>query len=135
MLLWNIFCLFLNRIYFIFSCLGKQSIIGKSSKRFEKNLRKNARRNQLLQHRKKKREQVLAQKRNLGGFFSAPILICVIPLQNDIDIKDIVFVVTNMDETANVATSSNGIIHIRYTVDEGICFLILLYSLNNKFIH
>ncbi|KYM82080.1 Pre-rRNA-processing protein TSR1 like protein [Atta colombica] len=91
---------------------SKQSIIGKSSKRFEKNLRKNARRNQLLQHRKKKREQVLAQKRNLGGFFSAPILICVIPLQNDIDIKDIVSVVTNMDETANVATSSNGIIHI-----------------------
>ncbi|XP_024882748.1 pre-rRNA-processing protein TSR1 homolog [Temnothorax curvispinosus] len=91
---------------------GKQNVIGKSSKRFEKNLRKDERRNQLLQLRRKKREQVLAQKRNLGGFFSAPILICVIPLQSDVDIKNIVSAVTNMAETANVATSPNGIIHI-----------------------
>lgn len=93
------------------------------SKRFEKNLRKDARRNQLLQHRKKKREQVMAQKRNLGGFSSAPILICVIPLQNNTDIKNIISIVTDMDETANVATSSNGITHIRYTMDEGTYFL------------
>lgn len=92
---------------------GKQNITGKSSKCLEKNLRKDARRNQLLQYRKKKREQVLAQKRNLGGFSSAPILICVIPLQSNTDIKNIVSVVSSMDDkAANVATSPSGITHI-----------------------
>ncbi|XP_025073225.1 pre-rRNA-processing protein TSR1 homolog isoform X2 [Pogonomyrmex barbatus] len=90
----------------------KQNIIGKSSKRFEKNLGKDARRNQLLQHRKKKREQILAQKRNFGGFFTAPILICIIPLQNNIDLKSILSIITGMDEDANIATSPSGIIHV-----------------------
>lgn len=96
------------------SCIGKQNVVGKSSKRFEKNLRKDARRNQLLQYRKKKREQVFAQKRNLGGSSSAPVLICIISLHSDTDVKDIVSVVTSMDETVDVATSPNGIIHIKY---------------------
>ncbi|XP_071576772.1 pre-rRNA-processing protein TSR1 homolog [Temnothorax nylanderi] len=64
----------------------KQNVIGKSSKHFEKNLRKDERRNQLLQLRRKKREQVFAQNRNLGGFSSSPVLIWVIPLQSDVDI-------------------------------------------------
>ncbi|KAL0126341.1 hypothetical protein PUN28_005023 [Cardiocondyla obscurior] len=91
---------------------GKQNVIGKPSKRFEKDVRKDARRNQMLQHRKMKREQVLEQKRNIGGFSSAPILICVIPLQSKMDIKNIVSVITNADENANIATSPNGITHI-----------------------
>lgn len=114
-----------KRFYIIFSCIGKQNVITKSSKRFEKNLRKDARRNQLLQYRKKKREQLVAQKRNLGGFSSAPVLICVIPLHSDIDVKNIVSIVTSMDETANVATSPNGITHIGYAMKEKRSFLLL----------
>ncbi|XP_011867459.1 PREDICTED: pre-rRNA-processing protein TSR1 homolog [Vollenhovia emeryi] len=91
---------------------GKRNAIEKSSKRFEKTLGKEARRNQLLQHRKKKREQVFMQKRNLGGFSSAPVLICVIPLQSGIDTKNMISAVTSMGETARVATSPNGITHI-----------------------
>ncbi|XP_011155361.1 pre-rRNA-processing protein TSR1 homolog [Solenopsis invicta] len=95
---------------------GKQNVIGKLSKRFEtlrtKNLGKDARRNQLLQFRKKKREQILAQKRNFGDIPLAPVLICVIPLQSDTDVKNIVSFVTGVDETASVATSPSGITHV-----------------------
>lgn len=56
----------------------------------------------------------MEQKRNLGGVASAPILICVIPLQSDTDIKNIVSIITSVDETANVATSPSGITHVRY---------------------
>ncbi|XP_028046224.1 pre-rRNA-processing protein TSR1 homolog isoform X2 [Monomorium pharaonis] len=91
---------------------GKQNIIGKSSKHFEKNLGRDARRNRLLQFRKMKREEILAQKRNLSSFSSAPLLICIIPLQSDTDVKNILSVVTSMDKTTNVATSPSGIAHI-----------------------
>lgn len=97
---------------YFFSCIGKQNVVRKLCKRFEKSVGKDARRNQLLQHRKKKREQVFAQKRNLGGFSSAPVLICVIPLQRDTDMNNIVSIITHADETAHVATSPNGIRHI-----------------------
>jgi len=80
----------------------------------------------LLQYRKKKREQVLAQKRNLGGFFAAPILICVIPLQSEANIKNILSVVTNMDEIANITTSPSGITHIGYTAKN--LFYLLLHK-------
>lgn len=113
---------FQEDLYLIFSRIGKRNIIAKSSKRFEKNLRKDARRNQLLQHRKKKREQIFAQKRNFGGFSSAPVLICVIPLHSDIDAKNIVSVVTSMDESANVATGPNGVTHIGYAMKEETSF-------------
>lgn len=81
-------------------------------KHLKKSLQKDARRNQLLQIRKKKREEVLAQKRNLGSCHSAPILICIIPLQSDINIQNIMSVITSIDETANIATSPCGITHI-----------------------
>lgn len=83
------------------------------------------RRNQLLQNRKRKREQILAQKRNLG-FSSAPVLICVIPLRNDINIKNVVSVLTDVDETANIATSPNGIVHIGYATKDERTFLSLV---------
>lgn len=96
--------------------IGKQNVI-KITKRFKRDLQKDARRNQLLQIRKKKREEVLAQKRNLSGSSSAPFLICVIPLQRDVNIKNITSVITNVDETANIATSSCGVTHIRYVAN------------------
>lgn len=54
------------------------------------------------------------QKRNLGGSHSAPILICIIPLQSDINVQTIMSVITSIDETANIATSPCGITHIGY---------------------
>ncbi|XP_029169697.1 pre-rRNA-processing protein TSR1 homolog [Nylanderia fulva] len=90
---------------------GKQNI-KTSLKHLKKNLQRDARRNQLLQIRKKKREEILAQKRDLGGFSSAPVLICIIPLHNDIDIQSVMSVITGMDETANISTSPSGITHI-----------------------
>lgn len=98
---------------FIFSYIGKQNI-KTSLKHLKKSLQKDARRNQLSQIRKKKREEVLAQKRNLGGFLSAPVLICIIPLQSDIDVQTIISVITSIDDTANIATSPCGILHIGY---------------------
>jgi len=80
----------------------------------------------LLQYRKKKREQVLAQKRNLGGFSAAPILICIVPLQSEANIKNIVSVVTSMDEIASITTSPSGITHIGYTARNW--FYLLLYK-------
>ncbi|CAL1681354.1 unnamed protein product [Lasius platythorax] len=90
---------------------GKQNI-KTSLKHVKKGLQRDARRNQLLQIRKKKREEVLAQKRDLGGSLSAPVLICIIPLHSDIDIQNVMSVITSIDKTANIATSPCGITHI-----------------------
>ncbi|XP_072758198.1 pre-rRNA-processing protein TSR1 homolog [Anoplolepis gracilipes] len=89
---------------------GRQNIKA-SLKHFSRSLQRDARRNQLLQLRKRKRDEVLAQMRNLG-FLSAPILICIIPLQSDVDIQNVMSVITSIDETANIATSPCGITHI-----------------------
>ncbi|XP_031846369.1 tsr1 ribosome assembly factor [Nomia melanderi] len=82
------------------------------SKRAHKDLGKEARRHQLSQIRKNKRENVLQQKRNLGGSNSAPILICVVPLQKDLDLQKVLSVITKVDETATVTTSPCGSTHI-----------------------
>ncbi|XP_076651890.1 tsr1 ribosome assembly factor [Halictus rubicundus] len=82
------------------------------SKRVHKNLGKEARRHQSSQIRKKKREDVLQQKRNLGGSNSAPILVCVIPLQESLDVQNMLSVLTKADENANVTTSPCGTTHI-----------------------
>ncbi|XP_046833169.1 pre-rRNA-processing protein TSR1 homolog [Vespa crabro] len=82
------------------------------SKQIHKNLNRDARRHQSSQLRKKKREKVLAQKRNLGGTHSAPILICIISLQEDLVLEQIVSKFKNADDTINVYTSPYGITHI-----------------------
>ncbi|KAG7212672.1 hypothetical protein KM043_012952 [Ampulex compressa] len=82
------------------------------SKRVKKNIGKEARRNQSSQIRKNKRDEVLAQKRNLGGAHSAPVLICVIPLHEDVDMENVLSLITKADETADVLTSPCGITHI-----------------------
>ncbi|KAG9432080.1 pre-rRNA-processing protein TSR1 [Apis mellifera carnica] len=61
---------------------------------------------------KKKREEVLQQKRNLSGLHSAPILVCIIPLQEDLNIDNILSIITKADESANVTNSPCGTIHL-----------------------
>ncbi|PBC29634.1 pre-rRNA-processing protein TSR1 homolog [Apis cerana] len=82
------------------------------SKHVTKNLGKEARRHQSSQIRKKKREEVLQQKRNLSGLHSAPILVCIIPLQEDLNIDNILSIITKADESANVTNSPCGTIHL-----------------------
>ncbi|XP_017880075.1 pre-rRNA-processing protein TSR1 homolog [Ceratina calcarata] len=81
-------------------------------KRAAKDLGKDARRHQSSQIRKKKREEVLQAKRNLGGSNSAPILVCVIPLQEDLDIDHVLSILTKADESANVHRSPCGATHL-----------------------
>ncbi|XP_043602557.1 pre-rRNA-processing protein TSR1 homolog [Bombus pyrosoma] len=82
------------------------------SKHATKNLGKTARRLQSSQIRKNKREEVLQQKRNFGGSHSAPILICIIPLQEDLDTDNILSIITKADESANITNSPCGTIHL-----------------------
>ncbi|XP_066581384.1 pre-rRNA-processing protein TSR1 homolog isoform X2 [Prorops nasuta] len=82
------------------------------TKRFKKELSKDARRLQSMQIRKKKREEVIAQKRNLGSSEAAPIIICVIPLQEDLEVENIVDVLATADDGATVAKSPCGVTHL-----------------------
>ncbi|CAK9816097.1 Pre-rRNA-processing protein TSR1 homolog [Anthophora plagiata] len=81
------------------------------SKRASKNLSKEARRHQSSQIRKNKREEVLQRKRNLGGSYSAPILVCVIPLQEDVDVENVLSILTIADGTTNITNSPCGTTH------------------------
>ncbi|XP_015110274.1 pre-rRNA-processing protein TSR1 homolog [Diachasma alloeum] len=82
------------------------------TKRSKKELGKEARRHQCQQLRAKKREKVLAAKRNLGGSSAPPVLIAIIPLQEDFDVKTVISSLTGADETAEVAESPQGLTHI-----------------------
>ncbi|XP_063973599.1 pre-rRNA-processing protein TSR1 homolog [Diachasmimorpha longicaudata] len=82
------------------------------TKRSKKQLGKEARRHQCQQLRAKKREEVLAAKRNLGGSCAPPILITIIPLQEDFDTNTLISTLTDADETAEVAQSPQGLTHI-----------------------
>ncbi|XP_014601406.1 PREDICTED: pre-rRNA-processing protein TSR1 homolog isoform X2 [Polistes canadensis] len=91
---------------------GKQSV-KVISKQIHKNLNRDARRHQSLQLRKKKMEEMLAQKRKLGkGSDSAPILICIIPLQEDLKLENIVYKLKTADDTINFYRSHCGIFHM-----------------------
>ncbi|KAI4478605.1 hypothetical protein M0802_014454 [Mischocyttarus mexicanus] len=91
---------------------GKQSV-KVISKKIHKNLSRDARRHQALQLRKKKVKEILEQKRSLGrGSISAPVLVCIIPLQEDLEVKNIVSKLENADDTMNLSVSSCGVIHL-----------------------
>lgn len=82
------------------------------SKQNRKNLSRDARRHQSFQLRKKKREEIIAQKRNLGSSHSAPILICIIPLQEDLEVESIVSKLNSGDDIIDFQESPCGISHI-----------------------
>lgn len=82
------------------------------AKHVRKNLGKEARRHQSSQIRKNKREEILQQKRSLGGSHSAPFLLCIIPLQEDLDMQNVLSIITKADETATVTNGPCGTTHI-----------------------
>lgn len=75
-------------------------------------LGREARRHQAQQIRQNKRDEVLKNKRLFGGFEAPPILVTLIPLQNDFNTENVVSIFKNVDETANISFSPCGAIHI-----------------------
>lgn len=83
------------------------------SKRNKKELNREQRRHQALQIRQKKRDEVLAKKRSLGGFEYAPFLITVVPLNKNLDRNTALNILCQCDEEAIVNKTPEGITHIR----------------------
>ncbi|KAK9752782.1 Importin beta binding domain [Popillia japonica] len=90
---------------------GKVSVKTISKKR-KVELSRAQRRHQSLQIRQNKRDEVLLKKRSLGGFESAPLLVCVVPLSKDFDPAWAVLKLTKCDSEAVVSTSPSGVIHM-----------------------
>ncbi|KDR22360.1 pre-rRNA-processing protein TSR1 homolog [Zootermopsis nevadensis] len=82
------------------------------TKKARHELRKEERRNKASQIRQKKRDEILFRKRSLGGGSSAPFLIAVISLCDDIDPLGAVEFLKQADEEAVVTQSREGILHI-----------------------
>lgn len=75
-------------------------------------LKKDERRHQALQIRKNKREEVLAKKRALGGTRNPPFLVCVVPLNAQLDVQSALVILKTCSEGALVTESNNGILHL-----------------------
>lgn len=75
-------------------------------------LKKEERRHQALQIRKNKREEVLAKKRGLGGNRNPPFLVCVVPLNAQLDVQSALVIFKNCSEGAVVSQSPNGVLHV-----------------------
>lgn len=84
------------------------------SKRIKSELGKEARRHQAQQIRQNKRDEILQKKRHFGSSAAPPFLIALIPLQKDINLQDVLTVLKNADETASIAYSPCGAVHLRY---------------------
>ncbi|CAG4941214.1 unnamed protein product [Parnassius apollo] len=75
-------------------------------------LKKQERRHQAMQIRKNEREEVLAKKRALGGIRTPPFLVCVVPLNAQLDVQSALVILKTCSETAIVSQSENGVLHI-----------------------
>lgn len=75
-------------------------------------LKKDERRHQANQIRKNKREEVLSKKRALGGTRNPPFLVCVVPLNAQLDVQSALVILKTCSEGAVVTESSNGILHV-----------------------
>ncbi|XP_049866337.1 pre-rRNA-processing protein TSR1 homolog [Pectinophora gossypiella] len=75
-------------------------------------LKKEERRHQALQLRKNKREEVLSKKRALGGTRNPPFLVCVVPLNRQLDVQSALAILKTCSEGAVVSQSDYGILHI-----------------------
>ncbi|KAF2880196.1 hypothetical protein ILUMI_25997 [Ignelater luminosus] len=93
------------------SAKGKVSV-KTISKKQKRELNKEQRRNQASQIRQNKRDEVLSKKRSLGGLNSAPFLVCILPLNKQIDPNGVLNFLTLCDEEAIVNKSSTGVTHI-----------------------
>ncbi|XP_066138171.1 pre-rRNA-processing protein TSR1 homolog isoform X2 [Euwallacea fornicatus] len=90
---------------------GKVSV-KKISKTNKRELNRDQRRHQSAQIRQKKKDEVLAKKRSLGGLDFAPFLVSVIPLNKDFDSTSTISILTQCDDEAVVRRTSAGVTHI-----------------------
>lgn len=65
-----------------------------------------------MQIRQKKRDEVLAKKRSLGGNEYAPFLVSVVPLCKNLDCNTALNILMQCDEEATVNKTSAGVTHI-----------------------
>ncbi len=62
--------------------------------------------------RRNKRDEVLAKKRSLGGNNTAPFLVCLLPLNEQVDPRSALSILENCDPSIAVARSPSGVTHI-----------------------
>nr|XP_017010616.2 pre-rRNA-processing protein TSR1 homolog [Drosophila takahashii] len=74
--------------------------------------RKEQRRNQMNQLRKNKRDEVLEQKRKLGGQNTAPFLVCLLPMHEQIDPRSALAILQSCDSELVVENSPSGIVYM-----------------------
>lgn len=83
------------------------------TKRFKKGISKDERRNQMIQHRLKKKLEVMQKKRKLGSLEKPPFLIALVPLHFNTDSEKVMRLIKNCCENNNIATSPEGVLHIK----------------------
>ncbi|XP_030373387.1 pre-rRNA-processing protein TSR1 homolog [Scaptodrosophila lebanonensis] len=82
------------------------------SRKHKQQQRKDQRRNQMNQLRKNKREEVWLEKRKLGGQNTAPFLVCLLPLHEQIDPRSALAILESCDSELLVENSPNGTVYI-----------------------
>lgn len=82
------------------------------SKRNKQTMRRDQRRNQANQIRKNKRVDAMSKKRALGGNSTAPFLVCILPLNTQIDPNSALYMLEHCDPEAVVHKSESGVTHI-----------------------
>lgn len=105
-------------LHFLYT-VGKVSLKA-LSKRNKRELNRDQRRHQSTQLRQKKREEVLAKKRSLGGMDMAPIFVSVIPLNKEFDPTTALSILTQCDEEIVAKTTSTGVTHLWYVIDSNL---------------
>lgn len=75
-------------------------------------LKRDERRHQAKQIRKNKRDEVLAKKRSLGGTRKPPFLVCIVPLNRQLDAQSALAILKTCSEGAIVSQAQNGILHL-----------------------
>lgn len=83
-----------------------------ASRKRKAELNKIQRRNQAIQIRQNKRDEVLSKKRSLGGFDAAPFLVCIVPLHKLIDANSALTLLTQCDDEAICNKSTAGVTHL-----------------------
>ncbi|XP_067645009.1 pre-rRNA-processing protein TSR1 homolog isoform X1 [Eurosta solidaginis] len=83
------------------------------------------RRNQMNQIRKKKREEARMEKLRLGTENSAPFMICVLPMHQQIDAKSALAIIESCDEGAIIQRTETGATYINLPrFKQRFCFII-----------
>jgi len=109
---------------------GRQEGVKSLSKKNKKELNRIARKNQINQQRKHKRDEVLEKKRNLGGHNTPPFLVVVLPLSSDVDCSAVLNVIKTCDEDITVdQCQTSGTMHVSIPrFKQRFCFIVPKYG-------